>query len=111
MRPPRVEPLKEALPFVLGLARIRGGAVTIIDTGLLASGQAIGSPRRLVTIRVEGQTCMALAVDEVEGVVELSHAEDLPPLVQNDVLSGVAFAGDSLVLVLRAARLVEKAGG
>ncbi|HEY1957268.1 MAG TPA: chemotaxis protein CheW [Polyangiaceae bacterium] len=109
MRARPLEPVNDAHPFVAGIARIRGAPATVVDLALLAFGVATSSCKRVVTVRVEGERMLALAVEAVEGIAELDRAGELPPMFESDVLSSVAFAGPAIVFVLRAARVLERA--
>ena len=110
-RPPRIEPVATPARCVLGVARIRGEAVPVIDVGALAFGSAPTlAPARLVTLRVGGRV-VALAVSDVTRVAPLADVDSLPPLLRtSDAIEGIASLDDRLLLVLRAARLVDEAG-
>jgi purine-binding chemotaxis protein CheW len=115
LRPLPLEPLANQPAAMLGLSTIRGGPVPVIDAAqlLLAGGRSTqpGEAKRLVLLRV-GDRRVALAVDEVLGVRDLGAArwEALPALLHDAANASVLEVGrldDELLLVLKAARLVE----
>ena len=114
-------PLADAPPFVRGLAVIRGLPVPVLDLGPLV-GEPPGAAARLLLVRVDGERdraeagarYVALAVDEVLGVVTLDGAAlaETPPLAQAGqatLLQSVGALDAQLLLVLRASRLVDEA--
>jgi purine-binding chemotaxis protein CheW len=108
MRPLPVEPLGGAPPFVVGLARIRGAAVPVVDLGRLVAGHEGTASTRFVSVRSDGRV-VALQVDAVLGVSPLpERVVELPPLLREDG-GPVAALGErdrALLLVLATARLV-----
>jgi chemotaxis signal transduction protein len=98
--------------FVLGLSAVRGVATPVLDLGALLAGGVAAARPRLVSLVVDGRP-IALAVDEVRGVVSLpaSALESLPPLVAGGptgaAVDALAHAGAELLLVLRAGRLFD----
>lgn len=112
MRPLPAEPLAGGLPFVRGLAIVRGRPTLVIDAGalLLETG---GSARRFVTVSPHDRPFM-LAVDAVVGVITLPGdvASALPSLLQTPRLAAVAATATldgELLLLLEHARLVPDA--
>ncbi len=111
MRPAALEPVADVPRFVRGIAVIRGVAVPVLDAAAL-----LGVPRseaaRFVTLRVDGRH-VALAVDEVLGVrKDTGSLQELPPLLRDadqDAISAIGVLDESLLLVLRIARLVPDA--
>lgn len=84
MRPLPIEPLADKSGFIRGVARIRGAAVPVVELTALFRGEpCCDLPTRFVTLRV-GQHCIALAVQDVVGMVDLSdHVfNNLPPLLK-----------------------------
>jgi purine-binding chemotaxis protein CheW len=108
MRPLPVAPMHGAPPGVVGASIIRGEATPVVDLAKLVDARPTVA-RRFVTVRA-GARPVALAVDEVVGIVALPQAAfaGSPPLLR-DVLAGaveaLATLDRELILVLRAARL------
>lgn len=112
MRPLPVEPLRDAPPFVLGLAIIRGASVPVVDLGSLLGRQEDTFSRRFVSLRVEGRP-VALALDAVLDVVEFERDAFslLPPLLAHaasDAVRELCLADQKLLLVLEASRLLSR---
>lgn len=112
MRPLTIEPLAASdaaaagLPL-LGLARVRGQSVPVVDLAALLE-QVPRPAERFVLLRVDGR-CVALAVGAVLGVRALTLAETLPPLlgtVARRSVEALAWLDDQLLLTLDAARLL-----
>lgn len=109
LRPLPIEPLIDTPPHVLGLARIRGQSLPVVDlAGLL--GVTGVAPRRFVTVSV-GRRRAALAVGEVLGLHELAQhdTEPLPPLLReaaNEPIQAIARLDAELLMVLNGARLL-----
>jgi purine-binding chemotaxis protein CheW len=96
--------------FVRGLSIVRGEAVPVVDLAALLGAADNPAPSRFVTLRVaQGQT-LALAVDEVLGVLSLSATtfHSLPPLLQDATQTARALAArdQQLLVLLDASRLV-----
>jgi chemotaxis signal transduction protein len=94
----------------MGLARVRGEAVPVVDVAhLLGRPSARSSARRFISLEVDGRP-VALAVDDVLGLGELPDgaAGALPPLLAPSLAAVEALGAldRSLFLVLSAARLV-----
>lgn len=101
--------LPGAPDYVLGLSRVRGRAVAVVDLGRLM-GESGGAPRRLVSLRA-GDRSLALAVEDVIGIrpVEAGTFSELPSLLRSCRVESVVSIGEhdqELLLVLDAARLV-----
>ena len=112
MRPQPVAPVAGALPFVLGLAVIRGEAMPVISAALLLGG-VDDAARRFVSIQAGGG-CAVLAVDDVLGVrdVDAGRAGALPSLLSaaaHDAVSAIAVRDTAFLLFLDIARLVPLA--
>lgn len=105
MRPRPIERVAGAPPFVLGLAIVRGVPLVVVDARVLV-GAAVSEPKRFVTIRVDERS-VVLAVDGVEGVVEMDAADAMSPLVDSPMIDAIARLDDRLLMVLRTARIVE----
>ncbi|MGE0709806.1 MAG: chemotaxis protein CheW [Planctomycetota bacterium] len=112
LRPLPVEPVREVGGVQVGLARIRGEPVPVLELAeLLGAGR--GAPTRLVTLRIgegagegAGARRVALAVDAVLGLAELPLG-DLPPLLRESPgLAGLTQLDAELVRVLDAGCLV-----
>jgi purine-binding chemotaxis protein CheW len=119
MRPLPVRAVAGAPPCVVGVAIVRGVALPVVDVARLLGesgdsgsvSSATAGARRFVTIRV-GDRRVALAVDVVVGVRTLPEGtlREVPPLLRDAGSDAVATIGTldaELLLVLRAARLVE----
>ena len=111
MRPLPIEPLRDAPPFALGLAVIRGVSVPVVDLGALLGrvGPALGFSR-FVTLAV-GERLVALAVDRVETVATVDGSElaAMPPLLAQaagGVVEAVGLHDAALLLVLQASRIL-----
>jgi len=106
LRPLPIESVSHALPFVLGVAVIRGAATPVLDAGGLMGG-ALRSPGRFVALKI-GARAAALAVDAVVGVRVLSESalDQLPPLLDSALIASIGVLDSNLLLVLRCARLV-----
>ena len=83
-RPGALSSLSGVPPFVLGTTRLRGTVTPVVDLGLVLTGKVSSKPSRLVSLRVGvGRRRVALAVDSVQGVLELElpETQTLPPLL------------------------------
>lgn len=111
MRPLPIEPIADAPSFVRGVAIIRGGPVPVVDCAALIAGTATPATR-FVLARV-GDRRVALAVDDVLGVVSLPRARlgELPPLLRDAAGEAIAAVGTldaRLLLVLETGRLLPE---
>lgn len=81
LRPVQITPLSGAPAFVLGVIRLRGQSAPVVDLGRLLTGES-APPTRLVSLAIGEGRRVALAVESVEGLRDLSVAasEPLPPL-------------------------------
>ena len=110
MRPLPVEPLASTLPFVSGVAIIRGVPVPVVDAGALLGTHEPPHPTRFVSLAVEGRT-VALAVEGVVGVRELPAEAlgDLPPLLRDvgpEVVSAIGVLDAAFLVVLQVTRIL-----
>jgi purine-binding chemotaxis protein CheW len=108
MRPLPAIPLGHAPAFVRGLAIIRGVPVVVIDTAaLLGVSRERDARARYVIVRADARR-VALEVDAVLDVRQLSHAElaALPGLVHADAVATIGADDVGLIVVLEAARAV-----
>jgi purine-binding chemotaxis protein CheW len=112
MRPLFIESFAGAPSFVLGLSRIRGEHVPVIDLGRLLGSPDEASASRFVLLRV-GSRCVAARVGAVLGVGALQDdaALALPPLLReaDGPVAALAARDAELLLVLKAARLLDAA--
>jgi purine-binding chemotaxis protein CheW len=111
MRPLAVEAIAGMPSFVRGLTVVRGVPIPVVDAASLLSG-GVSRPARFVTLKT-GRRRIALAVDAVVGVIEISPASlnALPLVFHDSSLDAIAAVGtldDDLLLVLRSARLVPE---
>jgi purine-binding chemotaxis protein CheW len=85
MRPLPIEPLANMPSFILGVSCIRGAAVPVVRLSALFQEESCRDrSTRFVTLRA-GQRCVALAVESVVGIVNLSDSAfgNLPALLQS----------------------------
>jgi purine-binding chemotaxis protein CheW len=111
MRPMAIEPVPHVPSFVLGVAIVRGAPVPVVDAGLLMGTAQVASGR-WVTLRVADRS-VALAVEGVQGVQDLSHADfdALPPLFAGAAADAVAALGTldaQLLVILQMSRLLPE---
>jgi len=111
MRPLPVTSMAGMPSFVQGVAVVRGSPIPVVDAALLFLGLA-SQATRFVTVKT-GAHRLALAVDAVVGVVDLSldTLAALPPLLRGARLEAVSTIGTldaDLLLVMRATRLVPE---
>lgn len=114
MRPLPLAPFPDMPEFVLGVARIRGASVPVIDAGVLTGGDPVAAERWItLVLSAEGRTrSVAVAVGSVVGISTLDENElqELPPLLDADrhpLYPLVAARDEQLLLVLEASRLVQ----
>jgi purine-binding chemotaxis protein CheW len=110
MRPLPAAPFPGAPAFVLGVARIRGAAVPVVDLGALLGCAEPPEPTRFLSLKLEGRR-VALAVEAVLGLRQLAPEvlSQLPPLLARAGHEAVAAIGTldaELLLSLEAARIV-----
>jgi len=118
MRPLPLSPFPGMPDFVLGVARIRGATVPVVDAAALTGSGPAGA-ERWITLAIEGpggQRSVAVAVGSVTGIRTLTEADlqELPPLLDPDrhpLYPLVAARDEQLLLVLEASRLVPDAFG
>ncbi len=112
MRPLPVEALADMPPFVLGLCLVRGAVIPVVDVGAVLGAEDAPRTTRFLTLRI-GERCVALAVEAVVGVQDISSAslQQLPPLLREattSVIADIATLDEAFLLVLRAARLLPE---
>ena len=110
MRALPVDPVPAMPDFLLGLALIRGAPVPVLDCARLVGRARSPGVARFVTLTL-GQRQLALAVDGVLGVRQLSAAtlaEVVPLLDSSDagLVQSIATHDAELLLVLRTGRMV-----
>jgi purine-binding chemotaxis protein CheW len=110
LRPLPVAPLAGTPAFVLGVAVVRGAPIPVVGLDALLGSAAPREPTRFVVVRA-GERRVALAVEEVVGIVDLGDADAEPgsPLLEGAAAGAVEelrSRDDALVVVLAAARLV-----
>jgi purine-binding chemotaxis protein CheW len=111
MRPLPTTPFAGAPSFVLGVARIRGAAVPVVDLGALLGSREPSQATRYLALRLDGSRRVALAVEAVVGLRSLAPAQlaELPPLLANADREAVAAIGTldaELLLSLETTRIV-----
>ena len=98
MRALPIEPIGGSPSFVTGIALVRGRPTPVVDLVRLSIPAApTGSDyRRFVTIR-SGERVVALAVDDVVGVMSISSNTlgELPPLLAEAADGAIASSGPS----------------
>jgi purine-binding chemotaxis protein CheW len=112
MRPLAITPLSQMPAFMLGLSLIRGAAIPIVDVGAMLGADSVRKTKRFVTLRI-GERSIALAVEEVLGVREISPAslQQLPPLLRDasaQIVSAIGTLDAEFLLVLRVARILSE---
>ncbi len=110
MRPQPIEVLADLPPAVLGISRIRGEAVPVLDGAALVGRDGGGAAQRFVLLRA-GTHKIALAVDGVLGVHALSRAErqSLPPVFgEQKHAKELAMHDRELVIVLGETRWISE---
>jgi purine-binding chemotaxis protein CheW len=113
MRPLPIEPLANQSEFILGVARIRGEAVPVVQlTALFQGDHGFEPATRFITLRV-GQHCVALAVQDVVGIADLGDQVfgKLPPLLTNvgsELIQSLGTLDAEFLMVLDTARLVPE---
>jgi purine-binding chemotaxis protein CheW len=109
LRPQPVKPAAGAPSFVLGLSRIRGQAVPVLDLALLLGDGCGDAACRLIRLRI-GDRAVALAVASVLGVrlLPARSLQQLPPLLDdgNEAIAAIVSRDPELLLMLRPARLL-----
>jgi purine-binding chemotaxis protein CheW len=107
-RPLPIQSIGDAPAFVLGLSRVRGLPVPVVDLRLLLGAEPDQEAGRLVHLNVSGRR-LALAVDQVLGLcgVPEADAQDLPPLLEpgSPAVGALASLDGALLLLLSTSRL------
>ena len=112
MRPLTASPFPGMPSFLLGVARIRGRAVPVVDVGVLTGGEPVPATR-WITLAASNHRQVALAVEKVIGIRMLAETEleALPPLLDGDgpqLFSAIATRDQELLLALQASHLVPE---
>jgi purine-binding chemotaxis protein CheW len=85
-------PLPDAPQSVLGVVSIEGRMLTVLDLARLTAGEVDGKNASVAehVIALRGDEQLALAIDEVSDVIELSSADsNTPKQMQSSLVSGV----------------------
>jgi len=112
LRPGRVEPLASAHAAIVGVALVRGRPTPVLDVRVLLGVASQEGPRRLVSLRVERARGVALAVDEVAGLIDGLALEAAPPLLAEAAEGAIVAMGrldERLVALLDRARIIDLA--
>ncbi len=114
MRPLPLSGIRSAHRFLVGVARVRGAPVPVVDPGALMTDDGPSRFGRFVILRV-GDRRVALAVDSVVGVrwMPVGSLHPLPPLLSaapQDAVAAIAALDRELLLVLGGGRLLREAG-
>jgi purine-binding chemotaxis protein CheW len=97
--------LPSSVPWLAGVADVRGVLLPVIDLGLRLGRPAAGIDGDLLVLERGGERA-ALAVDRVRG---MQDADVVPaPRGTTDAAAGIAMVGDRLVLVLDVRALVPE---
>ncbi len=114
MRPLPISGVPSPHRFLVGVTRLRGAPVPVVDAGALMA--ADGPPRfgRFVVLRI-GDRRVALAVEKVVGVrwMPAGVLHPLPPLLSaapHDAVAAIASLDRELLVVLGGGRLLREAG-
>nr|WP_269809903.1 chemotaxis protein CheW [Kineosporia rhizophila] len=110
MRPLSAAPFSGMPDFVSGVARIRGTAVPVVDSGVLTGGAPVRAGR-WITLITANERQVALAVQDVTGIRTLpsEDLQALPSLLggpESELYSAVSTRDQQLLVVLEASRLV-----
>ncbi len=113
MRPASLEALADMSELTLGVAMIRGRPTPIIDGRRLLGCDASQPPKRFVTLELERQRTVALAVDDVLDVraIDAAALEPLPAILRGEGASSLASLGAldrELLVVLERAQLLPE---
>jgi purine-binding chemotaxis protein CheW len=96
-----VTPMPGAPPEVIGLRKLRGQIVPVIDLGFVFGIGRTDEPRRLLVAEAEGRRA-GFAIDAVSDVGDLPEAFEE---TESNLLVGAAFVDDQLVGVVNVPRL------
>lgn len=113
MRPLPIQLLREAPPFVLGIAIIRGASVPVVDLGALLGRDEAAPPlfQRFLCLKLAGRA-VALAVDAVLHIIEYpaDQLDSLPPLLEqaaSGIIERLCMADAELHMMLSSSKLLE----
>lgn len=110
MRPLPLEHAASASEAVLGVARIGGAFVPVIDLAQLVTGKRASDPKRFALLQV-GERSVAAAVDAVLQVMDLppETISAMPPLLTrtNQHIEGMAQLDGRLLAVLSSVLLMN----
>ena len=73
-------PLPHAPPAVMGIVSLQGRMLTVLDLRRLTGAQSTDNATPQYVIALRGDEQLALAVDTVEGTIELPRDSNDPPL-------------------------------
>ncbi len=113
MRPLPVEPLAHMPELTLGLSMIRGRPTPVLDARRLLGSPDTSVARRFVMLRVGLERRVALAVDEVIGIYQVSSStlERLPAVArdrESQLVSALGALDQELLVVLEHAHLLPE---
>ncbi len=113
MRPLPVETMLGAPAGVLGVARIRGVPVPVVDLGHLLGEPLRGAMVRFVTVK-QGRKRLALAVEELVGTRWLPKDSLHPPAASArggvaDAVESLGALEDKLLFLIRPVHLLQSA--
>jgi purine-binding chemotaxis protein CheW len=114
MRPLAVRTVAGVLPFVRGMAVIRGVPVPVVDATSIVGGnnQPPSHATRFVALKMADRR-VALSVDQVLGVRQIGRNQlsDLPPLLAaagEQVVTAIGTLDSELLMVLQSGKLVPE---
>lgn len=108
---PKITPVPNAPPHVLGVMNLRGAVVPVADLRARFGLAAEHGKSAVVIVANVGSRTVGLVVDAVSDVLSFAKSDveptpDLGAGVDTSFLTGLAKTGERLVLLLDAARLV-----
>jgi purine-binding chemotaxis protein CheW len=110
-RPLPTTPIANSPAYVLGVTKLRGSPVPVVDAGALLQGRPT-RPQRFVRLLGESRQ-LALAVSSVEGVESLRPTGDaVPPLLAPELawVEALGNRDEQLFAVLSSIRLLREHG-
>jgi len=115
-RPLPLERLTDLPPFVRGISMVRGRPTPVLDARTLLGSDDRQPPGRCVSLSWQARgarRAVALAVDTVLGVIELSggRLDELPPLLRSSsgqALGAIGAVDSDLLLLLQHTRLLPE---
>ena len=108
---PRLTPVPQSHPAVLGSADARGNTISVMDLSQLIGGPPIAGPRsKLVIVTEYKGELQGFLVDSADHIVSLDRNETLPPPAdaeQGTFISAVAQVDQQAVRILDIDKLLQ----